>query len=642
MKERDRPPTKFRPVFSAIFSLVLLVFFYNRDDVLRNHLLRRKSSFISSKRLPKLSPNLHRRLSELSFSNSLHDSPQIGQPLENSSEACSGITQHEGFASRCDFLKSNPRCSSGGFIDYITFFYCDCEKFHILGYTVLALWLLALFYLLGNTAADYFCCSLAKLSTLLKLPPTVAGVTLLPLGNGAPDVFGSIVAFVGSGAGDVGINSVLGGAVFVTCIVVGSISLVVAGKNVHIDRKCFIRDIGFFLLTLSALSLILLIGKISFWGAIMFLLIYIVYALVIAANEILRKHGKRLKMNVVTPLLPVAGNFFSMGNEEDESVYRSLLEDHSSNGVPQLHSSLPQWMWASNVAMYSNCGHKGGLDNSVPLWGWNEDGEDGAMMFYCSKLFLTLEVLLSFPRWLTIPVIEEERWSKSYAVASAALSPLLVAFLWNSGDSEGSMVTLAAYMLGGFVGIVFGVSAFFFTSHESPPKSFLFPWVFGGFVMSIVWFYMVANELVALFLALGIILGINPSLLGLTVMAWGNSMGDLMSNAALALRGGDGVQIAISGCYAGPMFNILAGLGISMLFGAYSATPSAYILPVDSSLIYTMGFLMSGLSWALFILPRNDMQPSKLLGVGLIILYAIFLSVRLSGATGVVSFSGLH
>lgn len=631
---------KFRPVFNAIFSLVLLVFFYNRDGLFRNHLLRTKSSFISSSRLHEPSPNLHRRLSEISFANSLHDALQ---PVENSTESCSGITQHEGFASGCDFLKSNPRCSSGGFIDYISFFYCDCERFHILGYLVLGLWLLALFYLLGNTAADYFCCSLAKLSTLLKLPPTVAGVTLLPLGNGAPDVFGSIAAFVGSGAGDVGINSVLGGAVFVTCIVVGSISLVVAGKNVRIDRKCFIRDIGFFLLTLSALSLILLIGRISFWGAIMFLLIYIVYAFVIAASEILRKHAKRLKMNVVTPLLPVAGNFFSAGNEEDESVYRSLLEDHSSNDVPQLHSSLPQWRWASNVAMYSNCGHKGGPDdNSAPLWGWNEDGEDGTVILYCSKVFLTFEVLLSFPRWLTIPVIEEERWSKSYAVASAALSPLLVAFLWSSGESEGSMVTLAAYMLGGFLGLILGVSAFFFTSHESPPKRFLFPWVFGGFVMSIVWFYVIANELVALFLALGMILGINPSLLGLTVMAWGNSMGDLMSNTALALRGGDGVQIAISGCYAGPMFNILAGLGISMLFGGYSATPSSYILPVDSSLIYTMGFLMSGLSWALFILPRNDMQPSKLLGVGLIILYAVFLSVRLSGAIGVVSFSGLH
>lgn len=503
-----------------------------------------------------------------------------------------------------------------------------------MGFAVLVLWMMSLFYLLGNTAADYFCCNLEMLSDLLKLAPTVAGVTLLPFGNGAPDVFASIAAFMGSSAGDVGLNSVLGGAVFVTCVVVGTVSLFVADKDIQIDRKCFIRDIGFFLLALLSLSLIMIVGKVTVLGAALFVLIYVVYAFLVAANEYLRKHARMLKLDVVAPLLPAKGSVFSIENDLGESAYVSF----GDGDVPH----LPPWIWSTNVAIYSS---NGGLSFEKPVrsLSWNNivDGEEDVSTSAPTKFFSLMEMPLVLSRRLTIPIVEEERWSKLYAVASAFISPVLLAFLLSGGDG-GADVGIVSYVSGGLVGLVLGTLSLLYTNSDHPPRKFLLPWVLGGFVMSIAWFYIIANELVALLVSFGVILRINPSILGLTVLAWGNSMGDLMANVSLAKNGGDGVQVAMSGCYAGPMFNTLVGLGTSMFLKTCSLAPSSYVLPRDSSLVYTMVFLMSGLLWALIILPMNNMQPNRMLGFGLLILYVIFLLVRICIAVGVLPMIGLH
>lgn len=140
---------------------------------------------------------------------------------------CTNVREHIGFPDECSYVRANTECSSGTLIEYVTAYYCTFSKAPILAYVLFFVWLFMLFYMLGNTAADYFCFSLEKLSELLRLPPTVSGVSLLPLGNGAPDVFSSIASFLGTEHSQVGLNSVLGGAVFVTSVVAGSVSLAV-------------------------------------------------------------------------------------------------------------------------------------------------------------------------------------------------------------------------------------------------------------------------------------------------------------------------------------------------------------------------------------------------------------------------------
>lgn len=259
-----------------------------------------------------------------------------------------------------------------------------------------------------------------------------------------------------------------------------------------------------------------------------------------------------------------------------------------------------------------------------------------------------LDLPLGLPRRLTIPIVEDDRWSWNFAVASATLAPTLLAGVWDSNDGEPFGSSPGVYVFGIIVGIILGSLAYYSLEEDRPPTRWSLPWVMGGFIMSIVWFYLIANELVAVLVALGVIFEIDSAILGLTVLAWGNSIGDLISNLAFA-RGGDdeetkanNIQIAISGCFAGPMFNTLVGLGLSFVLASWKRFPKPLILPEDDTIIYTIGFLFLSLLWSLIVLPSRRMAPSKVLGVGLLFLYASFMSLRLANSLGLISLDGFH
>lgn len=80
------------------------------------------------------------------------------------------------------------------------------------------------FWVLGSTADAYLSPVLATISKHLKLSQSLAGVTLLAFGNGAPDVFASISAASGidSAAAAMGsgfylaASSAIGGGFFVS------------------------------------------------------------------------------------------------------------------------------------------------------------------------------------------------------------------------------------------------------------------------------------------------------------------------------------------------------------------------------------------------------------------------------------------
>lgn len=57
-----------------------------------------------------------------------------------------------------------------------------------------------------------------------------------------------------------------------------------------------------------------------------------------------------------------------------------------------------------------------------------------------------------------------------------------------------------------------------------------------GFVVAASWIAAIADELVAMLQFFGYLSGVDSAVLGLTVLAWGNSVGDLSTNVSMAKR----------------------------------------------------------------------------------------------------------
>lgn len=427
----------------------------------------------------------------------------------------------------------------------------------------------------------------------------MAGVTLLSLGNGAPDLFSSVVSFTRSNNGDFGLNSVLGGVFFVSSFVVGMICVLIGSRDVSIDKKSFIRDVVFLLVALSCLGLIIYVGKVTIWVAAGYISIYLLYVGFLSVSHFL-DHKKPITDRTREDLAELGVSLIG----ERKPVYPKKTEQESKIQEQEFKIVFLD------------------LPKKRP-----------------SCFSVVLSVLgrpLSLPRRLTIPVVCEEKWSRPCAVVSTAIAPVLLTELYCSHNNN-SKSSLIMYTISGSIGLIFGVLAFLTTENSTPPKKFSLVWLLGGFTMSVTWTYIIAQELVSLLISLGNIFGIGPSVLGLTVLAWGNSLGDLIANVTVAVHGGhDGAQIALSGCYAGPLFNTVIGLGVPLVISSLAEYPRAYIIPKDNSLLETLGFLMVGLLWALVIMPKKKMKLDKLVGGGLLSIYLCFLFLRLARVFGVL------
>ncbi|TVY44373.1 putative cation exchanger [Lachnellula subtilissima] len=244
------------------------------------------------------------------------------------------------------------------------------------------------------------------------------------------------------------------------------------------------------------------------------------------------------------------------------------------------------------------------------------------------------------------PAKDWNRWLVSVQIFTAPLFIVLIIWANISEPTTRRLINLVMYSLLGSL-IAFGILAL--TTTASKPPKYRALLCFLGFVVSIAWISTIANEVVGVLKAFGVILGISDAILGLTIFAVGNSLGDLVADITVARLGYP--VMALSACFGGPMLNILIGIGVSGLYmtikdsnAHHAKHPNKeikykpYHIEVSRTLMVSAITLLVTLVGLLIAVPMNKWVMSRRIGWGLIILWSIStiinLGVEISGVWG--------
>jgi len=142
--------------------------------------------------------------------------------------------------------------------------------------------LLFTFYIMTEVVDKHFIKSLDNIAEWLKLPPSVAGATLLAFGTSAPEISTALIALFVTRGGEpgnpaTGIGAIVGSAIFQMLVVIGFPAMIRASK---LDWKPIVRDGVSYALSIVMLLFFIADGKLTLYEGIGFVVGYVVYLLV--------------------------------------------------------------------------------------------------------------------------------------------------------------------------------------------------------------------------------------------------------------------------------------------------------------------------------------------------------------------------
>uniref|UniRef100_A0A8C9Q9Z9 Solute carrier family 8 member B1 n=1 Tax=Spermophilus dauricus TaxID=99837 RepID=A0A8C9Q9Z9_SPEDA len=485
---------------------------------------------------------------------------------------------------RCDFVRATPDCrSGGGYLDYLEGIFCHFPPsllpLAVTLYVSLGCW----WGNGGSGGPGLHCPSPSGPGGPLTCSH---GVTFLAFGNGAPDIFSALVAFSDPRTAGLAIGALFGAGVLVTTVVAGGIAIL---HPFLAASRPFLRDIAFYMAAVFLTFTALYLGRVTLAWALGYLGFYVFYVVTVILCTWIYRWQRRKSLVYSMPGTPETQS----DSEEDPVSSNTNSYDYGDEFRPLFNQEES----TACILVHAL--------NPLDLRAWRSK----------SVSWRALKVLKVRPTepW-PVPDLEPFSWPRPAGCPAGA------AVLGSSADGVyeiGGLFPVWAVVV--IAGTAVASITFFATSNEVPPR---LHWLFAflGFLTSALWINAAATEVVHILRSLGVVFRLSNTVLGLTLLAWGNSIGG-------DSPGWGYPRMAFSACFGGIIFSILPGC-------ALSCSPQ---LQPEGLLVWVLaGALGLSLAFSLLAVPLQCFRLRRTYGVCLLLFYLGFLAVALLTEFGVI------
>ncbi|XP_058056454.1 sodium/potassium/calcium exchanger Nckx30C [Anopheles bellator] len=498
-----------------------------------------------------------------------------------------------------------------------------------------------MFVALAIVCDEFFVPSLDVIIEKLGITDDVAGATFMAAGGSAPELFTSIMGVFVS-FNDVGIGTIVGSAVFNILFVIGMCALF-SKTILTLTWWPLFRDCTFYSVSLLTLIYFFRDNKIYWWEALVLFIIYILYAVFMKFNQQVERCVKKIiYKNKVTRV---------------RSTDQLMPAGNAANSSETSMATQPGGSVTSRAASESRSGPPGSSSGSVPI---HQNPTATGAKFRHGLLQLMIH---------TIDPLHDgkvdEKATQLHAIAS--LKVLLDATKPQRGAATSSAAnhvkinlketTLASDRPNGNIDTTIDSGN---ELEEEPPEALSMSWPKGArkrityllvapiifplyltlpdtrtpkgkkffpvtFIGSILWIAAYSYLMVWWATVIGDTSKIPPEVMGLTFLAAGTSIPDLITSVIVARKGfGD---MAVSSSVGSNIFDVTVGLPIPwLMYGMIYGQP-VEVNSVGMVCSITILFLM--LLFVVMSIACFRWRMNKGLGFTMFMLYFAFVAVSL-------------